>query len=92
MAENTVRAIKWFWAWQDQQEEAWLRSMSQKGWHLSSVGLPGIYRFRIGEPQDYVYQLDYQTHKKRDQQNYLQLFSDAGWEHLGQMSSWNYFR
>ena len=94
MAENTIRKFKWFWAWQDEQEEAWLRSMSQKGWHLSSVsvGLPGIYRFRAGEPQDYVYRLDYQTHKKEAQQDYLQLFSDAGWEHLGEMSGWHYFR
>jgi uncharacterized integral membrane protein len=92
MAENAIRRIKWFWAWQDEQEEAWLRSMSQNGWHLSSVGLPCIYRFRAGEPQDYVYRLDYQTLKKRDQQDYLQLFSDAGWEHLCQMSGWHYFR
>ena len=92
MAENAIRKIKWFWPWQDEQEEAWLRSMSQKGWHLSSVGLPCIYRFRAGEPQDYVYRLDYQALKKRDQQDYLQLFSDAGWEHLCQMSGWHYFR
>ena len=92
MAENTIRKIKWFWAWQDEQEEAWLRNMSQKGWHLSSVGLPCIYRFQAGESRDYVYRLDYQTYKKEDQQDYLQLFSDAGWEHLGQMSGWHYFR
>ncbi|MFC2032893.1 DUF2812 domain-containing protein [Chloroflexota bacterium] len=92
MAENTIRKIKWFLPSQDEQEEAWLRSMSQKGWDLFSVGLPGIYRFRAGEPRDYVYRLDYQTHKKKDEQEYLQLFSDAGWEHLGQMSTWHYFR
>ena len=92
MSENTNRKFKWFWPWQDGQEEAWLRSMSQKGWHLFSVGLPCIYRFRVGEAQDYVYRMDYQMHKKEDQQDYLQLFSDAGWEHVGQMSGWHYFR
>jgi len=92
MAENTIRKVKWFWPWQDEQEEAWLRSMSQKGWHLSSIGLPCIYRFRAGEPRDYVYRLDYQPYKKKDEQDYLQLFSDAGWEHLGQMSAGHYFR
>jgi len=92
MAENTLRKIKWFWPWQDEQEEAWLRGMSQKGWHLSSVRLPCTYRFRAGEPRDYVYRLDYQIHKKDDQQDYLQLFHDAGWEHLGQMTAWHYFR
>jgi len=97
MAENTIRKIKWFWPWQDEQEEAWLRSMSQKGWHLFSVGLPCIYRFRAGEPRDYVYRLDYQTFPKKDKQEdkqeYQQLFRDAGWEHIGEMSGWQqYFR
>ncbi|MFC1948610.1 DUF2812 domain-containing protein [Chloroflexota bacterium] len=92
MAENTIRKVRWFWPWQDEQEESWLRSMSQKGWHLVSVGLAGTYKFKAGEPRDYVYRLDYQTYKKKDEQDYLQLFSDAGWEHIGYMSSWHYFR
>jgi len=92
MAENTIRKIKWFWPWQDEQEEAWLSSMSQKGWHLSSIGLPCIYGFRAGEPRDYVYRLDYQTFPKKDKQEYQQLFRDAGWEYVGEMSAWQYFR
>ena len=93
MAENAIRKIKWFWPWQDEQEEAWLRSMSQKGWHLSSIGLPCIYRFWAGEPRDYVYRLDYQTFPKKDKQEYQQLFHDAGWEYVGEMSGWQqYFR
>jgi len=92
MAEDTIRKIKWFFPWQDEQEEAWLRSMSQKGWHLSSVGLPCIYRFRTGKQIDYVYRLDYQTFPKKDKQEYQQLFRDAGWEYIGEMSAWQYFR
>jgi len=92
MAEDTIRKIKWFFPWQDEQEEAWLRSMSQGGWHLASVGLPCIYRFRAGEPRDYVYRLDYQTFPKKDRQEYQQLFRDAGWEYIGEMSAWQYFR
>jgi len=92
VAENTIRKFRWFWPWQDEQEEAWLRSMSQQGWHLVSVGLAGIYRFKSGEPCDCVYRLDYQTYKKKDEQDYLQMFSDAGWEHIGYMSNWHYFR
>jgi len=93
MAENTIRKFKWFWPWQDEQEEAWFRSMSQKGWHLFSVGLPCVYRFRAGEPRDYVYRLDYQTFPKKDKQEYQQLFRDSGWEYIGEMSAWQqYFR
>ncbi len=92
MAENTIRKIKWFFPWQDEQEETWLRSMSKRGWHLFSVGLPCTYRFRAGEPRDYVYRLDYQTFPKKDKQEYQQLFRDAGWEYIGEMSAWQYFR
>ncbi|MFC1861751.1 DUF2812 domain-containing protein [Chloroflexota bacterium] len=93
MAENTIRKIKWFWPWQDEQEEAWLRQMSQKGWHLFSLGLPCIYKFRAGEPRNYVYRLDYQKLPKKDKQEYQQLFRDAGWEYIGEVSSWQqYFR
>jgi hypothetical protein len=92
MAENTIRKIKWFFPWQDEQEEAWLSSMSQGGWHLASVRLPCTYIFRAGEPRDYVYRLDYQTFPKKDRQEYQQLFRDAGWEYIGEMSAWQYFR
>ena len=92
IVENTIRKIKWFFPSQDEQEEAWLSSMSQRGWHLASVGLPCTYRFRAGEPRDYVYRLDYQTFPKKDKQEYQQLFRDAGWEYIGEMSAWQYFR
>ena len=89
--EKIVHKIKWFWAWQDDQEEAWLRAMSQRGYHLVSVRPFGSYSFNLGASTDYVYRLDYQTSRK-DMKNYLQLFRDAGWEHIGEMSGWQYFR
>jgi hypothetical protein len=91
MLEQTIRKYKWFWAWQDDKEEAWLGQMSQQGCHLASLGFPGFYYFTTGEPRNYVYRLDFVTDAK-DYQNYLQLFRDAGWEHLGRMGGWQYFR
>lgn len=92
MEKTRITKFKWFWAWQDEDEERWLAEMSQKGYHLSSVGLPGFYTFSLAEPRGYVYRLDYQTFRKRDKAEYLQLFQDAGWEHIGEMSAWQYFR
>ena len=92
MVKTSATKFKWFWAWQDEREEAWLREMSRKGYHLSSVGIPCIYTFTIGEPRDYVYRLDYQPYTKKDMNDYLQLFHDAGWEHIGVMNAWQYFR
>ena len=89
--KNTLRKFKLFFAWQDDKEEDWLREMARKGWHLSSWGLPGFYNFIRGEPQDVIYRLDFVA-AKIDLVDYLQLFQDAGWEHLGSLVGWQYFR
>jgi hypothetical protein len=89
---ETYWKFRWFWAWQDEREEAWLAEMSLDGWHLSGFGFPGVYYFRKGPPKRYIYRLDFQTSKTKDREAYLQLFRDAGWDHLGNMSAWEYFR
>jgi len=92
MTKSNVRKFKWFWAWQDEAEEAWLREMSNEGWHFSGIGFPTIYNFKSGEARDYVYRLDYRSHWKMDKEDYLQLFRDAGWEYVEEMAGWHYFR
>lgn len=87
---TTMKKFHWFWAWDDEKEEIWLREMSKKGWHLKSLGLPGNYIFEQGKPIDYTYRLDYFINRK-DIPAYLQLFQDAGWSYLGEMGGWQYF-
>ena len=82
---------KWFWAWNDDKEEAWLSEMAQEGLHLEEVSL-GRYKFLPGNPAKMVYQLDYQSLRSKDKESYLQLFLDAGWDHVGSMNGWVYFR
>lgn len=88
---TTMTKFKWFWAWDDEKEEAWLREMSRQGWHLTSVSVPTIYKFEQGFAKDYVYRLDY-IRDRKDYANYLQLFNDSGWDHMGEMNGWQYFR
>jgi hypothetical protein len=90
MEQMTMRKVKLFTVWQDQQEEAWLRQLAQQGWHLASVA-PLVYSFVRGEPRDDVYRLDYLV-SKADYAEYKQLFQDAGWELVGEMLGWQYFR
>lgn len=92
MDANVIWKFKWFWAWNDDKEEAWLQQMSLQGWHLHSFGLPGFYTFEAGGSRNYYYRLDFQMTSKNETAAYLQLFTDAGWEYVGSMSSWNYFR
>ena len=90
MQEMTLRKVKLFTLWQDHKEEAWLRQMARQGWHLTSVA-PLVYTFARGEPRDDVYRLDYLV-SKADYDEYKQIFEDAGWELVGEMLGWQYFR
>lgn len=92
METQTLRKFKWFWAWDDEKEEAWLGEMSRQGWHLSRLEAFGKYTFTRGAQQEYAYRMDFQTGAQKDHQEYLQLFADAGWEHVGLLGGWQYFR
>ena len=89
MQPQAMTKLKWFWAWQDRKEEAWLESMSREGWHLKDVGFL-TYVFERGEPEEMVYRLDFRTSKEVPE--YVEFVQGAGWEYVGQMSSWLYFR
>ena len=87
MEREKMHVRKWFWAWQDHQEEMWLESMAKKGWHLQDVGFLS-YTFERGEPKDVIYRLDYRTGK--DLADYLEFVQGAGWKYVGKMSGWQY--
>lgn len=90
-AEMTTKN-KWFWPWEDEKQEAWLGEMSLNGWHLRAVHLLCSYSFEKGRPTSYVYRLDYYQGKASALTEYLQIFQDAGWEYLGELSNWRYWR
>ena len=92
MDTKIVKKFKWFWAWQDEKEEDWLREMSKNGYHLKRPGFFGSYEFDVGEPVDYIYRLDFNASSNKDLDTYLQLFEDAGWDYLGNLGGWQYFR
>jgi len=90
---SSLRKFRIFMAWQDEKEEDWLNEMSAKGFLLHKVVFPGFYHFETGEPASYTYRLDFKTYPQKDMDQYLQLFADAGWEHVGQFfNGWQYFR
>ncbi len=89
---NIVKKFKWIWGWQDDAEEQWLRQMSLSGLHLCSVAFAGVYFFEKGPHHDYIYRLDYRPGIEKTDSSYLQLFKDAGWEHVAELSAWHYFR
>ncbi|MEI6614256.1 MAG: DUF2812 domain-containing protein [Chrysiogenales bacterium] len=92
MEKKKMTKFKWFWAWDDEKEEKWLEALSQNGWHLENPGLPCVYHFVKGEPREYSYRLDFRTGSFKSLHEYLQICRDAGWEMVGRMSTWYYFR
>jgi hypothetical protein len=92
MEKEKMKKFRWFWAWDDEKEEKWLESMSLKGWHLVDPGFPCVYHFRRGDARKYSYRLDFRTGSFKSLQEYLQICQDAGWELVGRMGSWYYFR
>lgn len=92
MEKEKLTKCKWFWAWDDEKEEKWLEEMSQNGWHLDNPGLPCVYHFIKGEPRRYSYRLDFRTGSFKSLKEYLQICRDAGWEMVGRMGTWYYFR
>ncbi len=93
MEGTTVRKLKIIPAWQDDKEEAWLSQMAQQGLHLTQPLFPCLYTFARGAPAEVAYRLDYVPRLSHDEfEVYLQVFRDAGWEYLGQMAGWQYFR
>ncbi len=91
MSANLIHKSKWFWAWQDDKEEAWLGGMSRQGLHLLHAGAFGQYTFEQGAVREYAYRLDFVTNTKK-KPDYYQLFRDAGWEHVGELGGWQYWR
>lgn len=91
MNEKIIRKSKWFWAWQDDKEEEWLGEMSRQGFHLQHAGVFGQYSFKQGEPREFAYRLDFVVNAKKNP-DYYQLFRDAGWEHVGELGGWQYWR
>lgn len=90
MSGETIKRVRFYGVWQEEKEQEWLESMPAQGWHLCEV-FPLVYTFCRGEPTDYVYRFDFQTDAGLGE-DYFQLYEDAGWEHVGQMGGWRYFR
>lgn len=91
MSAQLVRKFKWFWDDNDHKMERWLQDMARQGLHLKRVvGLRTLFVFERGEPLDTAYRLDFLLSRKDPE--YVQLFNDAGWEHVDESLGWQFWR
>ncbi len=87
--EKTV--LKFFTITQYQQEEEYLSSMHEQGWKLTKIIFPGLYHFQKCEPQKVVYRLDYNQEGIDHKAEYVQMFTDCGWNYLFDFMGYSYF-
>ncbi|MBC2327951.1 DUF2812 domain-containing protein [Listeria booriae] len=88
------RMFRFFTVDDYEKEQRFLQDMTSKGWYFKAY--KGFrYYFEKGEPDDYVYRIDYKE-PLDDLNEYLSVFEDAGWEVVLQYpifhGAWIYFR
>jgi hypothetical protein len=88
MSASVVRKYKLWFVWQDEEHQQWLERMAREGLHLRATNAIGMHTFVRGAPADMVYRWDVQ----KGTPHYLQLFRDAGWEHVASTMGWHCWR
>lgn len=86
---SVVQKFRMWAPWRDEQHEQWLQRMAAEGLHLRRMTGIGIHTFERGAPQEVVYRWDVRDQRDAD---YMQLFRDAGWEHVVSLLSWHCWR
>ena len=76
--------------WEKEQE--YLRQRHREGWKFTGVSFIGLYHFVRAEPEDVVYQLDYNQEGVAHREEYVRMFQDCGWEYLQDYVGYSYFR
>ena len=92
MMGNSKTVFKYFTIPQYQQEEDYLSDMNEKGWRFAHATFPGFYHFEKCEPGQATYRLDYNREGIKNKDEYIQMFSDCGWEHICDFVGYSYFR
>lgn len=84
---------KWFWAWEFDEEEAWLADMAAKGKALVSARY-ATYEFEDSAPGEYAVRLEMLEHspKSDEGQQYIGFVESTGAEYVGRVMNWVYFR
>ncbi len=89
---ETKKEFKYFTIIDYEKEQDYLRKMHQSGWRLVRVSGFCVYHFEKCDPQDVVYQLDYNKDGRAHKDAYVQMFRDCGWEYLQDYAGFSYFR
>lgn len=90
--KTTKKEFHYFTIAQWREEQKYLQEQHKNGWRFVKIGLVGLYSFEKCEPEDVVYQLDYNQQGLLHKDEYLQMFRDCGWEYIQDFYGYSYFR
>ncbi len=85
-------SVRFFNIVQWKQEQDYLRSQHNNGWKFKKLDWLCCYHFERCEPEDVKYQLDFNPDGVNHKSEYVQLFSDCGWEYMQDYVGYSYFR
>ena len=89
---KTKKEIKYFTIYEYEKEGRYLRQQHLAGWKFVKMTGLCVYHFEECQPEDVVYQLDYNQEATSDRDGYVQMFADCGWEYLQDYMGYSYFR
>ena len=89
---STMTEYKRFGIFEYTDEQEYLRRRHKEGWKFVNVTGLGKYYFEKCEPEDVVYQLDYNQEGLAHKEEYVRMFEDCGWEYLMDFFGYSYFR
>lgn len=81
---------KMFFVWNEDKEQGFLEEMALKGYILTKVQF-GKYFFQLDNPKKLTYQFDFRSFDKMNEEDYLQIYEDAGWSFVCKFGGWYYF-
>lgn len=89
---ETKKEFKIFTIANHKEEEQYLRQQHNAGWRFVKVTGIGTYHFEKCQPEDVVYQLDYNQEASSDKSEYIRMFADCGWDYIQEFFGYSYFR
>ena len=89
---KTKKEWKYFSIFNHEKEQEYLREQHKQGWKFIKVTGIGTYHFEECQSEDVVYQLDYNQEGSKHREEYIQMFSDCGWEYIQEFVGYSYFR
>ena len=89
---KTKKQFKYFSIFNHEKEQEYLSEMHQHGWKFVKVTGFCIYHFEECEPEEVVYQIDYNQEGIKNKDEYVKMFNDCGWEYLQEYVGYSYFR